>query len=281
VFCALLLITVLLGFQPETASGQVHLRLATTTSTEQSGLLRTVLPPFEKRFGLKVDVIAVGSGKALKLAENGDVDVVLSHAPKLEEAFVSAGHGVNRRAVMYNDFVIVGPPTDAAGVTGAKSAAGALRRIAAAQATFVSRGDESGTHQKEKALWEVAGVKPASPWHLAAGQGMGPVLLMTNERRAYTLSDRATYLAYSQRGDLKILFQGDPVLFNPYTVIAVNPARHRHAKYTETMQLIAWLTSVEGQQLIGNFERDGEVLFHAVAVLEQGSAVAPGAHVDR
>jgi tungstate transport system substrate-binding protein len=245
---------------------QEHLRLSTTTSTEQSGLLDVLLPPFEERFHLKVDVIAVGSGKALKLAENGDVDVVLSHAPELEAAFVAAGFGVNRRDVMYNDFIIVGPPHDPAHLRATTNAVDALKKLAAAQATFISRGDESGTHQKEKGLWKTAGLTPGGEWYVSAGQGMGPVLLMASERRAYTLSDRGTFLTYKQRGDLAIAFQGDPVLFNPYTVTAVNPARHPQTKYLQAMQLIAWLTAPDGQRLIGGFKQDGEVLFHPTAV---------------
>lgn len=259
---ALLLLALLVA----PAWAQEHLRLSTTTSTEQSGLLKVVLPPFEQRFRLKVDVIAVGSGKALKLAENGDVDVVLSHAPELEEAFVKAGYGVNRRDVMYNDFIIVGPANDPAQLRSATGAADALAKLAAAQATFISRGDESGTHQKEKDLWKAAGIMPSGAWYASAGQGMGEVLLMANERKAYTLSDRSTYLTYKQRGDLAIIVQGDPAFFNPYTITAVNPARQPHTKYIEAMQLIAWFTSPEGQRLIGGYKQEGEVLFHPTAV---------------
>ena len=248
------------------ASAQEHLRLSTTTSTEQSGLLKVVLPPFEQRFHLKVDVIAVGSGKALKLAENGDVDVVLSHAPELEEAFVKAGYGVNRRDVMYNDFIIVGPANDPAQLRSAAGAADALAKLAAAQAMFISRGDESGTHQKEKELWKAAGIAPSGAWYVSTGQGMGEVLLMANERKAYTLSDRGTYLTYKQRGDLAIIVQGDPAFFNPYTITAVNPARQPHARYIEAMELIAWFTSPEGQRLIAGYKQEGEVLFHPTAV---------------
>lgn len=248
------------------AAAEQHLRLSTTTSTENSGLLKVLLPSFEERFHLKVDVIPVGSGKALKLAENGDVDVVLSHAPDLEEAFMKAGFGVNRRDVMYNDFVIVGPREDPVAVRGEAKSGDALRKIAVAKATFVSRGDESGTHQKEKALWQAAEITPEGGWYVSAGQGMGEVLMMANERRGYTLTDRATYAAYKQREDLVILVEGDPALFNPYTVIAVNPARHAHAKYIEAMELIAWLTSRDGQKRIAEF-RPGEVeLFHPTAV---------------
>src|SRR5512139_1214067 len=248
------------------ALAQEHLRLSTTTSTENSGLLAVVLPPFEQRYHVKVDVIPVGSGKALKLAENGDVDVVLSHAPALEDAFMRAGFGVNRRDLMYNDFILVGPPADPAHVGGSSGAVDAFKKLAGTQSMFISRGDESGTHEKEKELWRAAGISPAGSWYVSAGQGMGAVLLMANERQAYTLADRGTYLAYKHRDELVILVQGDPLLHNPYTLTAVNPARHPQAKYLEAMQLIAWLTSPAGQQLIGNFKQDGQVLFHPTAV---------------
>ncbi len=248
------------------ALAQEHLRLSTTTSTENSGLLAAILPTFEQRFHLKVDVIAVGSGKALKLAENGDVDVVLSHAPELEEAFVKAGFGVNRRDVMYNDFIIVGPPSDSAKLRGSSGAIDAFKQIAAAQATFISRGDESGTHQKEKELWKAASITPSGAWYVSAGQGMGEVLLMANERQAYTLADRGTYVAFKQKQDLTIVGEGDATLFNPYTIIAVNPAKQPQAQYVEAMELIAWITSPAGQQAIANFTKDGQVLFHPTAV---------------
>lgn len=263
---ALVLALLLLVLAGMPVAAQEHLRLSTTTSTENSGLLAAMLPPFEQRFHLKVDVIAVGSGKALKLAENGDVDVVLSHAPEMEEAFVKAGFGVNRRDVMYNDFVIVGSPNDPAQLRKATSAAEAFKKLGAASATFISRGDESGTHQKEKDLWKTAGVTPSGSWYVSAGQGMGEVLLMANERQAYTLADRGTYVAYKKRDELTIVCQGDPLLFNPYTITAVNPARHPAAKYIEAMELIAWLTSREGQKLVGRFTQEGEVLFHPTAV---------------
>jgi tungstate transport system substrate-binding protein len=261
-----LIVSLLVFLVATSASAQEHLRLSTTTSTENSGLLKVVLPPFEQRFHLKVDVIPVGSGKALKLAENGDVDVVLSHAPNLEEAFMKAGFGVNRRHVMYNDFIVVGPPSDPAHLRQAAGAVDAFKKIAATRAMFISRGDESGTHQKEKALWKAAGIKPSGSWYVSAGQGMGAVLLMANERQAYTLADRGTFLAYKKRDELAIVSQGDPVLFNPYTIAAVNPARHPEAKYIDAMLLIAWFTSPEGQRIIGNFKQEGQVLFHPTAV---------------
>ncbi len=248
---------------PATAAD--HLRLTTTTSTENSGLLAQLLPPFERESGLKIDVIAVGSGKALKLAENGDADVVLSHAPDLEEPFISAGYGVNRRDVMYNDFVIVGPAEDSAKIRGS-DAAEALRRVASSGATFVSRADESGTHQKEKQLWAETGIKPAGTWYLEAGQGMGEVLVMASERKAYTLTDRGTWISFRKKLDLSLLVEGDPRLRNPYTILAVNPARHPHVKYKEAMALIAFVTGPEGQKIIGGFQQDGEVLFHPTAI---------------
>lgn len=248
------------------ALAQVHVRLATTTSTENSGLLGYLLPHFEKSSGIQVDVIAVGSGKALKLAENGDADLVLSHAPDLEASFLQAGFGVNYRAVMYNDFILVGPPNDPAEVRKAVGIAAALRRIASRQAPFISRGDESGTHQKEKAVWQLAGITPAGSWYVSAGQAMGAVLLMANERQAYTLTDRGTYLSYKMRADLAVLLENDPPLHNPYCVIATNPARYPQVKYIEAMRLIAWLTSPPAQKLIGSFQVEGQRLFHPLAV---------------
>ena len=247
-------------------AAQEHLRLATTTSTENSGLLGSLLPTFEEAFHLEVDVVAVGSGQALKLAENGDADVVLSHAPVLEEAFVANGFGVNRRGVMYNDFVIVGPPGDPAGIRGAKSAVEALRTIAAKQAPFLSRGDESGTHVKEKELWAAAGITPSGAWYRSAGVGMGQLLQMADETGAYTLTDRGTYVSRKQKGDLVIVVENDPRLFNPYSIIATNPARHPTAKYIAAMQLIAWMTSPEGQRRIAAFQIEGKSLFVPTAV---------------
>ncbi|RMF86936.1 MAG: tungsten ABC transporter substrate-binding protein, partial [Nitrospinota bacterium] len=210
------------------SAAQTRLRLSTTTSTENSGLLAVLLPPFEKRFRVKVDVIPVGTGKALALARNGDVDVTLVHARSLEDQFVAEGYGVNRRDVMYNDFVLVGPPEDPAGIQQAKSAVEAFQRIAKTQALFLSRGDNSGTHVKEKTLWQEAGITPQGRWYLEAGKGMGATLTMADEKGAYTLSDRGTYLSMKHRLQLPILFAGDPRLFNPYGIIAVNPAKHPH-----------------------------------------------------
>jgi tungstate transport system substrate-binding protein len=243
-------------------AAQERLRMTTTTSTENSGLLNVLLPPFEKECKCRVDVIAVGTGKALKIAENGDADVVLVHAHKLEDQFVAAGFGVNRRDVMYNDFVILGPANDPAHVKGAKTAAEAFQRIAAAHAPFISRGDESGTHQKEKEIWAAAKIAPAGQWYRSAGQGMGEVITMATEQSAYTLSDRGTYNAFRNgKTDLVIVFQGEKGLFNPYGVIAVNPARFPHVKYDLAMKFIKFITGQEGQNIISHYNVNGEPVF--------------------
>jgi len=256
------LLFLLLFAAPSAGADEARIRMSTTTSTEASGLLDVLLPAFEKRSGIRVEVIAVGSGKALKLGENGDVDVVLSHAPELEEAFVRDGFGVNRRDLMYNDFVIVGPVEDPAALRGSGGAAAALAKLAASARTFVSRGDESGTHQKEKEIWKKAGVEPRGAWYVVAGLGMGEVLLLADDRRAYTLTDRGTYLAFRERLELAVLVEGDPALFNPYTVMAVNPKRHPHVNHAAAMRLISWLTSPEGQKRIGGFTKKGRRFFH-------------------
>jgi tungstate transport system substrate-binding protein len=243
-----------------------RLRLATTTSTDNSGLLSVMIPPFEKKTGLKVDVIAVGTGKALELGQKGDVDVVLVHAREAEDAFVAAGFGVNRRDVMHNDFIILGPAQDPAGVRGLKDAVEALKRIAARQASFVSRGDNSGTDIMEKSLWAKADLKPQGRWYKEAGQGMGAVITMSQDLGAYTLADRGTYLSMKSKVSLQILVEGDPLLFNPYGIIAVNPARQPHVNYDGAMAFIAWFTSPEGQKVIGDYKIGGEVLFFPDAV---------------
>ena len=238
------------------------LRLATTTSTENSGLLRAILPQFEAASGLKVQVISVGTGKAMKLGENGDVDVVLVHSRPDEDRFVAAGFGVERRDVMYNDFVLVGPRSDPAKVRGMKDVLAAFRRILDAGATFVSRGDDSGTDKMEKSYWGMVGARPDGRQYLSAGQGMGEVLTMAGNQRAYTLTDRATYGAYRTRIGLDILVEGDPRMFNPYGVIAVNPARYRDVNFTGAMQFIEWLTGAEGRRAIAGFRVNGEQLFY-------------------
>jgi tungstate transport system substrate-binding protein len=252
------------------AMAEERLKLSTTTSTENSGLLYVLLPPFEKMFNIKVDVIPVGTGKALKLAENGDVDVTMVHARSLEDKFVDEGYGVNRRDVMYNDFVIIGPESDPAGIKGAKTAAEAFKLISQNKATFISRGDRSGTYVKELNIWEKGDIKPSGTWYLEAGKGMGDVLIMANEKMAYTLTDRGTYLAFIRGKKIKlpVLFEGDPFLFNPYGIIAVNPAKHTHVNYIKAMALIGWITSPEGQKIIKDFGKGkfGQPLFVPVAV---------------
>jgi len=259
---------VLLSFSFASAEGR--LRLSTTTSTQNSGLLDVLLPPFEKMFNVKVDVIPVGTGKALKLAENGDVDVTLVHARPLEDKFVAEGYGVNRRDVMHNDFVIIGPESDPAGIKRAKTAAEAFKLIFENKATFISRGDRSGTHLKELKIWEKAGLKPSGKWYWEAGRGMGEVLTMADEKLAYTMADRGTYLAFfeGKKINLPFLFEGDPILFNPYGIIAVNPAKYPHVDYIKAMALIGWVTSQHGQKIIKDFGKDkfGQPLFIPVAV---------------
>jgi tungstate transport system substrate-binding protein len=237
--------------------------LATTTSTYDSGLLDYLLPEFEAEHNAKIEVIAVGTGQAIKTAEQGDADVILVHARAREDKFVAEGYGVNRQDVMYNDFVIIGPEGDPAGIQGMTDAAAALAQIAETQATFASRGDESGTHSKEKAIWEKAGIEPGGDWYLSLGQGMGATLTVANEKGAYTLTDRGTYLSREEGLGLPILVEGDTILFNPYGVIAVNPEKHSHVQYELAMQFIEWLTSVDTQEKIGGFKHSsGEVLFH-------------------
>jgi tungstate transport system substrate-binding protein len=244
------------------AAAQERLRMSTTTSTENTGLLNVLLPPFEKVCGCKVDVIAVGTGKALKLGEAGDVDVVLVHARSLEDKFVANGFGVNRRDVMYNDFVIIGPANDPAHVKGAKTAAEALKGIAAAQAVFISRGDESGTHVKEKEIWAAAGITPAGRWYRSIGQGMGEAIIMATEERAYTLSDRGTYNAFANgKTNLAILFEGEKGLFNPYGVIVVNPKKFPHVKYELAMKFVDFITGPTGQAIIGQYQVAGKPVF--------------------
>jgi len=242
------------------------LRLATTTSTEDSGLLKALLPPLAERHGVKVDVIAVGSGKAIALGRNGDVDVILVHDPGAEKKFVEDGAGVNRRDVMHNDFVIVGPASDPAGIKGMTDAVEAFGRIARSGSAFVSRGDESGTHVKEMGLWREAGVQPGGGWYLGAGQGMGAVLSIASEKQGYTISDRGTWVALRGKLDLALLAEGDSRLANPYGVIPVNPAKHPEARYMDAMLFAAWLTCPEGQKLIADFKVDGETLFFPDAV---------------
>ena len=252
-FCALLVLSV-----PAQAR---DIRLSTTTSTENSGLLKVILPVFEKQHGVKVHVISVGTGKALELGKNGDVDVVLVHARAAEDKFVADGHGVNRRDVMYNDFILVGALEDPLGLRGSRDVVAAFRKLGEGQTKFISRGDNSGTDQMEKSYWKEAGVAPKGAWFVSAGLGMGEVLTMAGEMKAYTLSDRATYGAYRAKTGLDILVQGDAKMFNPYGIIAVSPKKYPDINHDGAMKLIEWIVSKEGQELIAGFKVNGEQLF--------------------
>jgi tungstate transport system substrate-binding protein len=237
-------------------------RIATTTSTANTGLLDALLEEFETDTGIEVQFLAVGTGKALKHGENGDVDAVLVHAPAAEEQFIAAGFGVERVPLMWNDFVIAGSSEDPAEIATATSAAEALQRIAAAGAPFVSRGDDSGTHKKEQALWRAAALEPDGDWYIEAGQGMGACLTIASEKLGYVLTDRSTYLAMKEEVDLAVLSEGDPTLINPYSIIAVHPDRYPDLNHAGAARLIAWLASERGQALIGEFRVGGEQLFH-------------------
>jgi tungstate transport system substrate-binding protein len=243
------------------ALAQQVIRMSTTTSTENSGLLKWLLPEFEKKTSTKVNVISVGTGKALELGKNGDVDVTLVHAREMEDKFVAEGWGIDRRDVMYNDFVIAGPVADPARVKGTKDVIEAFRKIAASGAKFISRGDNSGTDAMEKNYWKTAGARPAGSNYVSAGLGMGEVLNMASEMGAYTLTDRATYGAYKARTGLAIVVEGDKRMFNPYGIIAVNPEKHKGINYKGATMLIEWITSPEGQARIAAFRPAGEQLF--------------------
>ncbi|NNE52295.1 MAG: solute-binding protein [Sulfitobacter sp.] len=239
------------------------LRMAVTTSFHNSGLSDVLLPAIEKDTGIEVQLLVVGTGQALRLGESGDVDAILVHSKAAEEAFVAAGFGRHRREIMYNDFVIVGPEGDPAAIAGAGTAADALRLIAASQTDFVSRGDESGTHKKEIALWSSAGQKAEEfgSWYRAVGAGMGASLNTASGLNAYILTDRASWLNFGNKGDLALLFEGDPVLFNQYTYLPVNPERHAHVNQAAAERLEAWLTGEDARQLINGYRIDGQALF--------------------
>ena len=250
-----------MSYAPAQAQDAKVLRLSTTTSTENSGLLTYLLPSFEQKYGIKVNVISVGTGKALELGKNGDVDVTLVHARQLEDKFVAEGWGIDRRDVMYNDFIVVGPVADPAKLKGERDVIGAFKKIASSNARFISRGDNSGTDVMEKGYWQLAAAKPAGTHYVSAGLGMGEVLNMAAEMGAYTLTDRATYGAYKAKTGLAIVMEGDKRMFNPYGIIAVNPEKHKGINYKGAKQLIEWMTSAEGQAKIAAFKPAGEQLF--------------------
>lgn len=252
-----------LCFSSMTEAQPRYITLASTTSTEQSGLFKHLLPIFEKKTGIQVRVVAVGTGQALDMGRRGDADAALVHDKAAEEKLVAEGWYVDRRDVMYNDFVVVGPKSDPARARGADSAL-ALRRIFETKTIFASRGDKSGTHAAELRLWQVAGIDPAAgkgSWYRETGSGMGPTLNTASAMNAYALTDRGTWLSFKNRGDLTILVEGDKRLFNQYGVMLVNPARHPHVKKADGMAFIDWLVSAEGQKAIADYRINGEQLF--------------------
>ena len=246
------------------AGPQRFITVASTTSTENSGLFGHLLPLFQVRTGIEVRVVALGTGQALDVGRRGDADVVFVHDTAAEERFVAEGHGIGRREVMYNDFVLVGPASDPARVAGSGDIAAALAAIRTTQAPFVSRGDRSGTHAAELRLWAAAGIDIAAvkgPWYRETGSGMGATLNTAAAMDAYALSDRGTWLSFANRRDLRILVEGDPRLFNQYGVILVNPARHPYVKQADAQAFIDWLVSADGQAAIASFRIGGEQAF--------------------
>ncbi len=262
------LLGLLLGVPSRSAETQSrNVILSTTTSTQDSGLLDLLVPVFEKQSGYSVKTVSVGTGQALALAAKGDADVALVHAPSLEKKYVAGGQLQNRRLVMYNDFVIIGPKDDPAKIRTVKSTLAALKAIEQAKAAFVSRGDNSGTHTLEKALWKEAGIQPIGPWYIESGQGMGATLNIANERNAYTITDRGTYLALGKRVTLPILVEGDRALLNIYSVMEVNPANGPRVNAAGGKAFADFLVSPQAQNLIKNFgvEKFGQPLFVPVA----------------
>jgi tungstate transport system substrate-binding protein len=239
---------------------QKFITVASTTSTEQSGLFRHLLPAFEKKAGIQVRVVAVGTGQALDIGKRGDADVVFVHDKAAEEKLVAEGWFLDRREVMYNDFLIVGPKSDPAGVRGSDIITG-LKNIQRRNAAFVSRGDRSGTHAAELRLWQIAGVQPKGAWYRETGSGMGPTLNTASGMNAYALTDRGTWNFFRNRGELAVLVEGDKRLFNQYGVMLVNPARHPHVKAEMGRAFIDWLVSTEGQRAIADYRVGGEPLF--------------------
>jgi len=238
-----------------------EMKMAVTTSFENSGLAEVLLPAIRQDTGIEVQLLVVGTGQALKLGAAGDVDAVLVHARKAEEKFIAQGHATHRTEIMYNDFVFIGPASDPAGVVGSQSAADALRAIAAARADFISRGDDSGTDKKEKSLWTAAGMTPEGTWYKPVGAGMGKALNVAAGMGAYIMSDRATWLKFANKGKLKLLYAGDPALFNQYAYLPVNPAKGDYIKADLARELERWLVSDRAKEIINGYRLNGERLF--------------------
>ncbi len=260
--------------QSEPVKEPARLVLATTTSTYNSGLLDVLNPVFQDKYNAIVEVHSLGTGKAIKMAKDGEADLLLVHARSKEDAFLEEGYGVNRRDVMFNDFIIIGPKSDPAGIKGSSSAAEAFKKIAESNSVFFSRGDNSGTHTKEKEIWKLAGIEPKGEWYQATGQGMGNTLTIANEKQGYTITDRGTYLAYMGKIALEVLVEGpvkggDKLLSNPYAVIAVNPGKYPDRNYQLAMAYIGFITSPEGQKLIGDYKKLGEQLFYPSAIKDR------------
>jgi tungstate transport system substrate-binding protein len=247
------------------AAAETRIRCASTTSTQNSGLFDYILPIFEKKTGIKVDVVAVGTGAAIEIGKRGDADFVFVHAKEQELKAVEEGFFVNRHDVMYNDFIILGPTSDPAKIKGVKSATDAFKKIGESGTLFVSRGDKSGTHTKELSIWKKTGIEPTGQkWYLEVGQGMEKTQRIANEKRAYTLTDRGTWLATRDKDklDMMIVLEGDPTLFNQYGVMAVNPEKYKTVKYKEAMEFVNWIISKEGQDTIASFkDKNGNQLF--------------------
>ncbi len=260
-FTAVLLLSLGLVWGSVVLANPPFIVVASTTSTEQSGLFSHITPKFTQATGIEVRVVAVGTGQAFAIARAGDADILFVHDTVGEEQFVAQGYGVERRDVMYNDFVIIGPAADPAGIADAATAVDAVQRIATVEAAFASRGDDSGTHRAEQRLWQRAGVEPAGRWYRSLGSGMGPTLNTAAGMDAYVVADRGTWLNFHNRQNLVILFEGDPVLFNPYASVLINPERHPHIRHELALKWHKWLLSEEGQAAIAGFEIDGEPLF--------------------
>ncbi len=257
----LLTLGVVLGAASVANAAEKFITIASTTSTANSGLFDYLLPQFTKKSGIETRVVAVGTGAAIRLARGGDADILFVHHRPSEEKFVSEGFGIKRYDVMYNDFIIVGPSKDPAAIKNCSSSADAFKKIGQSKSAFASRGDDSGTHKKEKGIWKSAGVDTSGSWYRSTGSGMGATLNTASAMEAYALSDRGTWISFKNKGDLNILCSGDPKLFNPYGVILVNKAKFPHIKAEMGQQFIDWLVGKEGQKAIGDFRLHGKTLF--------------------